>query len=56
MDNHTNKKIPNPGTEEAQKLGCKCPMIDNHFGKGVRIKGKIVFWYNGDCKPHRTTI
>jgi hypothetical protein len=30
---------PNPGTEEAIKQGCKCPVLDNHHGRGV-LMGK----------------
>lgn len=26
--------IPNPGSEEARKQGCLCPVVDNEFGKG----------------------
>lgn len=25
---------PNPGSEEAKKLGCICPIFDNSRGKG----------------------
>ena len=26
-------KKPNPGSDEAIKLGCKCPVMDNNHGK-----------------------
>lgn len=46
---------PNPGSKEAQALGCKCPVIDNHFGKGIEmgsVDGSPSFWINGDCPIH----
>lgn len=44
---------PNPGTREAQLLGCVCPVIDNHYGDGVPDgKGGRMFWYNGGCPVH----
>jgi len=45
------KKIPNPGTEEALALGCKCPVLDNNHGRGCGwLPGH--FFYNRDCKVH----
>lgn len=26
---------PNPGSKEAQKLGCICPVIDNNHGRSA---------------------
>lgn len=26
------KRIPNPGSDEAIDLGCTCPLMDNHYG------------------------
>jgi len=43
---------PNPGSEEARKQGCACPVIDNHYGAGVPHKGQRVFWTVEDCKLH----
>lgn len=42
---------PNPGSSEAVKQGCKCPVIDNRYGKGVR-DGRDEFWINGSCPLH----
>lgn len=28
-----------PGSPEAVEHGCRCPIIDNHHGKGVRDRG-----------------
>jgi hypothetical protein len=44
---------PNPGSEEARKLGCKCPVMDNHGGQGVPVgNGDFMFWYTVDCPVH----
>lgn len=44
--------IPNPGTKEAIKLGCTCPVIDNHYGKGVPSEKGPQFWYTEGCPIH----
>jgi len=47
---------PNPGSEEAQKQGCKCAVIDNHYGEGLSypgVKGPA-FWITADCPIHGT--
>lgn len=47
----TNKNIPNPGSKEAQTIGCTCPVYDNCHGQGyMGIEG--VFVYRGDCPVH----
>lgn len=46
------KKVPNPGSKEAQKAGCICPVMDNHYGAGYGGQ-KGVFAYNGGCSVHR---
>ena len=28
--------VPNPGSFAAYKLGCQCPFMDNHYGRGYR--------------------
>jgi hypothetical protein len=45
---------PNPGSDEARKLGCKCPIIDNGHGRGVYTDeaGNPLFWINGNCPIH----
>lgn len=48
---------PNPGTQEAIKSGCTCPVMDNNHGKGIPIPGKdgtiqTGFWMSGDCPLH----
>ena len=42
---------PNPGSDEAIKMGCLCPVLDNARGKGYMcIEG--VFVYREDCPIH----
>jgi hypothetical protein len=45
------RNIPNPGSKEAQAIGCTCPVIDNHYGKGY-MGTDGVFVYSGDCPVH----
>jgi hypothetical protein len=46
------KKV-NPGSKEARKSGCTCPVIDNAYGKGVFCDGeKNGWWINGNCPIH----
>ena len=40
---------PTPGSSEAIALGCKCPVMDNHNGKGL---GCRYFWVNETCPIH----
>lgn len=44
-------KVPYPGSDEAIKKGCKCPILDNgHGDKEIgRIRG---FWINANCSLH----
>lgn len=46
------KEQSNPGSKEALDQGCKCAVIDNHFGKGFDINGKLNFWITDDCPLH----
>ena len=39
---------PNPGSEEAGKMGCKCPIYDNEYGRGCG--GEFVI--RMDCPVH----
>lgn len=43
---------PTPGSAEAVDLGCTCPIIDNHYGKGVPMNGKRFHWTEADCPLH----
>lgn len=46
------KKIPNPGSRAAIKLGCTCPVLDNNYGVGKDFLGKDAFWINSGCPLH----
>jgi len=39
----------NPGSDEAIKEGCICPILDNHHGEGL---GKGQFWISKECPLH----
>jgi hypothetical protein len=43
------KQIPNPGSDEAIKQGCICPVMDNAHGRGL---GNDLFWINQKCPVH----
>lgn len=48
-------KQPNPGSDEAIKAGCKCPVLDNGHGNGCGRKdtdGTPLFWINATCLIH----
>jgi hypothetical protein len=48
-----NKNTPNPGTSEAIALGCECPVVDNHHGRGYRGDAATYgFIKNTNCKVH----
>lgn len=47
------KKVPNPGSAEAVKQGCKCAVLDNNYGKGFPYGGKKPsFWVSENRKLH----
>lgn len=49
------KKIPNPGSDAAIKMGCKCPVLDNGHGSGcgwVGEDGTELFWQSDICPIH----
>lgn len=44
---------PNPGSDEAIKMGCKCPVLDNAHGKGCGWPAEgVAFWINEHCELH----
>lgn len=48
-------KIPYPGSEEAQDLGCLCPVMDNNYGEGyMGMEG--VFVYSTACPLHTDAL
>ncbi len=42
---------PNPGSDEAIKKGCSCPILDNGRGD-QRLGDTRGFWIDGDCPLH----
>lgn len=47
--------LPNPGSDDALKLGCSCPVLDNGHGYGYGgMKG--VFAWDMSCPLHRDEI
>ena len=52
MSDTHKKPTPNPGTNEAIKQGCTCPVIDNEHGRGY-MGQKGIFVYNGNCQVHK---
>ena len=49
------KIISNPGSENAVKMGCTCPVMDNAYGKGCGWKdkrGNPMFWRTSGCPLH----
>ena len=49
------KEKPNPGSLEARKAGCKCPVLDNEYGRGsgrTGTAGQPQFWINQECLLH----
>lgn len=49
------KIIPKPGSKEAIRDGCTCPVVDNHCGKGWDGGGEL-FVYNLECPLHKEII
>lgn len=45
------KPIPNPGSDEAIWLGCRCAVLDNGYGKGS-MWGPDKFWITKGCPLH----
>lgn len=44
----------NPGSAEAVKNGCTCPIMDNCRGRGIPAGkgGEIVFYMSENCPLH----
>lgn len=44
---------PTPGSDEAVKQGCTCPVMDNCRGRGAyNTPTGPVFYMSGDCPLH----
>lgn len=48
----TKEETPHPGSKEAIKMGCTCPVLDNHHGQGFTMGGETCFWMTRDCPVH----
>lgn len=45
--------LDNPGSEQARKQGCCCPVLDNYSGRGRRGDGEQHGWYiHANCPLH----
>ena len=44
--------VPNPGSAEALKSGCTCPVMDNHYGQGFGPNDDPHFYITGGCPLH----
>jgi len=47
------KPIPNPGSNDAVRRGCTCPILDNSKGWGYFKKDS--FWITQNCPLHDKT-
>lgn len=50
--------FPNPGSKAAAKKGCRCPVMDNRYGKGYHFDeetGTYLFVVNLECPLHGET-
>jgi hypothetical protein len=56
IEEEIQKPVPKPGSPEAVKQGCSCPVLDNHHGAGfpIRENGKksTGYWMSGECQLH----
>jgi hypothetical protein len=46
---------PPPGSEEAKKKGCTCPVLDNNNGRGVsdpKTGDGARYWISATCPIH----
>lgn len=43
-----------PGSTDARRCGCTCPVIDNGYGRGAYVDdaGVAQYWISGDCPLH----
>ena len=49
------EQLPNPGSDEAVRLGCECPRMDNGNGRGY-LGNPNVFVYSLECPLHKKQI
>ena len=46
----------NPGSDEAIKQGCTCPVMDNARGRGIMGGEELGFWITAGCPLHGQEI
>lgn len=46
--------VNNPGSDEAVRAGCKCPVMDNRRGRGLYTddSGRVQFVVSEECPLH----
>jgi hypothetical protein len=49
---YSRQQKPNPGSEEALKQGCLCPVMDNHYGEGIQLQDETLFYVTQGCPLH----
>lgn len=43
----------NPGSPDAVDMGCRCPIMDNHYGRGIPCgDDEPKFWVTPNCPLH----
>ncbi len=52
LNSEDKEQTPNPGSDEARKRGCTCPVIDNNYGKGFPYGDEQCFYINTSCPLH----
>jgi hypothetical protein len=48
---HLKMRRLNPGSPEAVKAGCTCPIAENNHGRGAQGNPDC-FWFNDECPLH----
>ena len=49
--NKVKRPIPNPGSDEAQAMGCRCAVFDNNHGRSAPWPPDG-WWINATCPIH----
>lgn len=51
-----NSSLPDPdkmpGGSLAKRKGCTCPVLDNHYGRGIDKDGETLYYFSEDCPIH----
>ncbi len=54
IDKKLENPLPNPGSNEALKMGCRCAVLDNRHGLGAYDGKDGTFWISENCPLHGT--